>query len=203
MKINPQHELLLSIYSIDYLLRCNVVELTEKNLTLSPVSGKTDMFQILDPVVLITSETNDIETTSADVADIDSRAGCVSLFLRNEDVPVERRVFERYPVSLVISARRKFSSKRLHMLVKNISLYGMMVVSEADLDVEDQIDIDLITDKNMFYFSGMVVWKKAQINNNFDYGLQLTHYDITTRHLFLDYLTKQKTHFANMIPKAR
>jgi hypothetical protein len=203
MKINPQHELLLSIYSIDYLLRCNVVELTEKNLTLSPVSGKTDMFQILDPVVLITSETNDIETTSADVADIDSRAGCVSLFLRNEDVPVERRVFERYPVSLVISARRKFSSKRLHMLVKNISLYGMMVVSEADLDVEDQIDIDLITDKNMFYFSGMVVWKKAQINNNFDYGLQLTHYDITTRHLFQDYLTKQKTHFANMIPKAR
>jgi hypothetical protein len=203
MKINPQHELLLSIYSIDYLLRCNVVELTEKNLKIMPVSGKTDMFQLLDPVVLITVDINDIKTVSADVTDIDGRAGSVSLFLRNEDVPHERRVFERYPVSLMISARKKFSSKRLHMLVRNISLYGMMVVSEADLEVEEHIDIDLITEKNMFYFSGMVVWKNKLTDNSFEYGLHLTHYDIATRYMFQDYLTKQKSNFANMIPKAR
>ncbi|NMA34586.1 MAG: PilZ domain-containing protein, partial [Clostridiaceae bacterium] len=189
MKINPQHELLLSIYSIDYLLRCNVVELTEKNLKIMPVSGKTDMFQLLDPVVLITVDINDIKTVSADVTDIDGRAGSVSLFLRNEDVPHERRVFERYPVSLMISARKKFSSKRLHMLVRNISLYGMMVVSEADLEVEEHIDIDLITEKNMFYFSGMVVWKNKLTDNSFEYGLHLTHYDIATRYMFQDYLT--------------
>lgn len=203
MKINPQHELLLSIYSIDYLLRCNVVELTEKNLKIMPVSGKTDMFQLLDPVVLITVDINDIKTVSADVTDIDGRAGSVSLFLRNEDVPHERRVFERYPVSLMISARKKFSSKRLHMLVRNISLYGMMVVSEADLEVEEHIDIDLITEKNMFYFSGMVVWKNKLTDNSFEYGLHLTHYDIATRYMFQNYLTKQKSNFANMIPKAR
>ena len=33
------------------------------------------------------------------------------------------------------------------MLVRNISLYGMMVISEVELDVEEQIDIDLITEK--------------------------------------------------------
>jgi hypothetical protein len=203
MRIDLQRELLLSIYSIDYLLRCSVVELVDKNLKLVPVSGKTDMFQLLDPVVLISVDHNDITTTSADVTAIDTESGNVSLFIRDEDVPVERRVFERYPVSLMISARKKFSSKRIHMLVKNISLYGMMVVSETELDVEEQIDIDLITERNMFYFSGMVVWKNRLINDCFDYGLQLTHYDIATRHLFQEYLTKQKTNYANMISKAR
>ena len=89
------------------------------------------------------------------------------------------------------------------MLVRNISLYGMMVVSEADLEVEEHIDIDLITEKNMFYFSGMVVWKNKLTDNSFEYGLHLTHYDIATRYMFQDYLTKQKSNFANMIPKAR
>lgn len=203
MVINPQHELLLNIYSIDYLLRCNMVDLTDKNLTLSPVSGKTDMFQVLDPVVLISVDINDILTASADVTAIDSLTGTVSLHMRDEEVSEERRVFERYPVSLEISARKKFSSKRMHMLVKNISLYGMMVVSGTELDKEEQIDIDLITEKNMFYLSGMVVWKREVANNCFEYGLQLTHYDVATRYLFQDYLNRQKTNFANMIPRAR
>jgi len=203
MVIDPQHELLLNIYSIDYLLRCNVVELTDKILTLSPVSGKTDMFQVLDPVVLISVGGSDIMTASAEVTAIDGRSGTVSLSMRDEAVSEERRIFERYPVSLEISARKKFSSKRMHMLVRNISLYGMMAVSGTELDKEEQIDIDLITEKNMFYLSGMVVWKREAVNNCFEYGLQLTHYDVATRYLFQDYLNKQKTNFANMIPRAR
>jgi len=203
MVIDPQHELLLNIYSIDYLLRCNVVELTDKILTLSPVSGKTDMFQVLDPVVLISVGGSDIMTASAEVTAIDGRSGTVSLSMRDEAVSEERRIFERYPVSLEISARKKFSSKRMHMLVKNISLYGMMAVSGTELDKEEQIDIDLITEKNMFYLSGMVVWKREVANNCFEYGLQLTHYDVATRYLFQDYLNRQKTNFANMIPRAR
>jgi len=202
MVIDPQHELLLNIYSIDYLLRCKVVELADKTIKISPVSRKTDMFQILDPVVLISVDANDIQTASAEVTAIDTKSGIVSLYMRDEEVPVERRVFERFPVSLMISARKKFSSKRMHMLVRNISLYGMMVVSETELDEEEQIDIDLITDKNMFYLSGMIVWKK-KVNNCFEYGLRLTHYDVATRYLFQDYLSRQKANFASMIPRAR
>ncbi|HPV01637.1 MAG TPA: PilZ domain-containing protein [Clostridiales bacterium] len=202
MVIDPQHELLLNIYSIDYLLRCKVVELADKIIKISPVSRKTDMFQILDPVVLISVDANDIQTASAEVTAIDTKSGIVSLYMRDEEVPVERRVFERFPVSLMISARKKFSSKRMHMLVRNISLYGMMVVSETELDEEEQIDIDLITDKNMFYLSGMIVWKK-KVNNCFEYGLRLTHYDVATRYLFQDYLSRQKANFASMIPRAR
>ncbi|HOQ07062.1 MAG TPA: PilZ domain-containing protein [Clostridiales bacterium] len=151
---------------------------------------------------MISVDANDIQTASAEVTAIDTKSGIVSLYMRDEEVPVERRVFERFPVSLMISARKKFSSKRMHMLVRNISLYGMMVVSETELDEEEQIDIDLITDKNMFYLRGMIVWKK-KVNNCFEYGLRLTHYDVATRYLFQDYLSRQKANFASMIPRAR
>jgi hypothetical protein len=119
------------------------------------------------------------------------------------EVNQDRRVFERYPVSLAISARRKYSNKRLHMLVKNLSLYGMGVISPVELEVEEMIDIDLITDKNMFYFNGMVMWKNTLSSDCFEYGLQLTNYDIATQYQFQEYLKKQISNYINMIPKAR
>lgn len=202
MKLNLQREILLGIYSIDYLLRCSVVEFSENILKVSPISGKTDMFQKYDPVVLITNDTGNIDTAAADVADIDKSSGRITLYTRDEEVPEERRVFERYPVSLMISARKKYSSKRLQMIVKNISLYGMGAISQEEFDCEDLIDIDLITDRNMFYFSGKVIWKK-QLDGIFDYGLQLTDYDVATKYLFQEYLDKQKLNYSNMLSKAR
>ena len=200
--MEQQGEVLIDIYSIDYLLRCNILELTQDILKLSPVSGKTDMFQKYDPVVVISNDAGNITAAAGDVTDIDSASKSITLSIRNEEVPEERRVFDRYPASLMVSARKKYLNKRIYMLVKNLSLYGMGVISEVELDEEESIDIDLITEKNMFYFSGKVIWKK-QLDNIFEYGLQLTHYDIATKYHFQDYLNKQLSNYANMIPKAK
>lgn len=200
--MEQQGEVLIDIYSIDYLLRCNVLELTQDNLKISPVSGKTDMFQKYDPVVVISNDAGNITAAAGDVTDIDSASKSITLSIRDEEIPEERRVFDRYPVSLMVSARKKYLNKRIYMLVKNISLYGMGVISEVELDEEECIDIDLITEKNMFYFSGKVIWKK-QLDGIFEYGLQLTHYDIATKYHFQDYLSKQISNYANMIPKAK
>jgi len=200
--LEQQGEVLIDIYSIDYLLRCNILELTQDILKLSPVSGKTDMFQKYDPVVVISNDAGNITAAAGDVTDIDSASKSITLSIRNEEVPEERRVFDRYPASLMVSARKKYLNKRIYMLVKNLSLYGMGVISEVELDEEESIDIDLITEKNMFYFSGKVIWKK-QLDNIFEYGLQLTHYDIATKYHFQDYLNKQLSNYANMIPKAK
>ncbi len=202
MKLERQREILLGIYSIDYLLKCSVIEFSEKVLKLSPISGKTDMFQKYDPVVIITDTGGDITADAADVAEVGDMSGLITLNVYDEEVPEERRVFERYPVSLMISARKKYSNRRMHMLVKNISLYGMGVVSQVELEDEELIDIDLITDRSMFYFNGKVVWKKQQ-DDIYEYGLQLTHYDVATQYNFQEYLARQKTNYANMILKAR
>jgi hypothetical protein len=196
------NELFLKTYSIDYLLKCKVDEASEKMVKLSPLSGKVDMFTIHDPAVIIIYTDKLLYTLPADVESIDKSLGQV-LFCRPEkDVDEERRIFERYPVSLTVSARRKFSSKRLHLVAKNISMYGMCVISQSELDIDEFIDIDLITDRNMFYFSGKVIWKES-LGDGFEYGLQLTHFDVATKQTFEGYLENQKSEYLKMLSKAR
>jgi hypothetical protein len=193
----------ISIYSIDYLLKCNVADSSDNQLILNPVSGKTDMLQIYDPVVIVSNKEGQIKPVPGDIASIDKRAGQFVLNVRDLEVNQERRVFERYPVSLAISARRKYSSKRLHMLVRNISLYGMGVISPVDLEPEELIDIDLITDRGMFYFNGKIVWKNRLCDEYFEYGMQLTNYDIATQYQFQEYLNKLSAHYEYQIPRSR
>lgn len=202
MGLSLQGEILLNIYSIDYLLRCNVNESSERILKLTPLSGKVDMFQLYDPVVLLLNSSSGLEILPADVTGIDKIQSMVTFNMREKEVDEERRVFERYPVSLVVSARRRFSSKRIQLAVRDISLYGMGVVSQVNLDEEELIDIDLITDRNMFYLSGQVIWKNS-LGDCSEYGLKLTNYDVATKYFFEEFLGKQKVNFLNMMSKAR
>ena len=201
MGLNGHEDIFLSVYSIDYLLRCKVDENSGEVLKLSPLCGRTDMFQVHDPVVLLTYGT-DLDMIPADVIEIDAANGHVFSRIRTKEVQEERRIYERYPVSLVVSARKKFSSRRINLIVRNISLYGMGVVSDADLPEEEFLDIDLITDKSMFYFNGQVIWKNS-IGDCFEYGLRLINYDVATKSSFEEYLKRQKEGFLGMIPKAR
>lgn len=202
MVLEQRDEVLLDIYSIDYLLKCSVLDLNQQILLLSPVSGKIDIFLKHDPVVLIKHDAGNITVTSGEVADIDRSARCVAMKIRDEEIPEERRVFERYPASLMVSARKKYSNKRMYMRVRNISMYGMGAISEVELDEGECVDIDLITERSMLYFSGKVIWRE-QMGDVFEYGFQLTHCDVATRYLLQEYLNKQKFNYLNMIPKAK
>lgn len=200
----PSHikEVALSLYSIDYLLKCRVCGIEGKKLTLAPVSGKVDMFQFNDPVAIVYMDNNQLYLRGGDVKTIDGARMEVTLSVISNETEEERRIFDRYPSSILVDARKKRSSKRLNFIAKNISLYGMGAVSKAELDVDEQVDIDLITGKYMFYFGGKVVWKK-QLENCFEYGFTLTDFDIATKRSFEVYLGKLKSEFLNAYGKAR
>lgn len=202
MALNQQDELLIKVYSIDYLLKCRIDEITEKILKLSPLSEKVDMFQVNDPAVMLFYENGLLQMLPVDVTAIDKSARQVTFSRPEKEIDEERRIFERYPVSLSVSARRKFSNKRLNFIAKNISMYGMGAISQAELNEEESVDMDLITDKSMFYISGKIIWK-TKLESGFEYGLQLTHFDVATKQSFEDYLEKQKSEYIKMMSKAR
>ena len=203
MNLTQQEEILLSVYSVDHLLKCRVMESAESTVKLTPVSGKVDMFQVYDPIVLVFyDQSKQLQTLPADISQIDRQSAAITALVREKEIEEERRIFERYPVSLEVSARKKFSSKRLRLIVKNISLYGMGAVSQSELEVDEPIDIDLITERSMFFFSGKVVWKK-NLNKYFEYGLQYTLYDVATKNLLEEFLLKQKSEYIKMMTKAR
>jgi hypothetical protein len=202
MSLTQLDEIYLKIYSIDYLLKCRVEEVSGNSVKLSPKSGKIDMFLINDPTVLIHFEGNQLVTIPADVVSVDRETGIVTVAQPEKDLNEEERIFERYPVSLVVSARRKFTNRRQELIVKNISMFSMDVISKTLFEEDEFIDLDLITEKSMFYISGKVLAKKAA-GKLYEYSLQLTHFDIATKQSFEDYLLRQKLEYINMIKKAR
>lgn len=200
----PTHikEVVLSIYSIEYLLKCRVCSTDGRMLMVAPISGKVDMFQFNDPVVILYMDKGQLQMKSGDVKMIDNENMEVTIAVAAREVDEDRRIFERYPASIPLSARRKFTNKRLNFIAKNISLYGIGAISKADLELEDAVDIDLITGKYMFYFGGKVIWKN-ELENCFEYGFQLTDFDVATKASFEAFLGKQKTEYLNAIGKAR
>jgi len=203
MGISAQiREIAVQVYSIDYVLKCKVVSKTGKNIVISPQEKNVDMFQVNDPVVLMYMEGGHLQFSSGDITLVDLSDNIVEILITDAEVEEERRIFERYPVSLAVSARRKFSSKRLHLIAKNISEYGMNVVSHVELDMEESIDIDLITGKYMFYFVGRVIWKE-KLGDSFEYGFQLTNFDVATKSSMGAYLGKLKAEYKSLYLKAK
>jgi hypothetical protein len=203
MKILAQiNEIAIHMHTIDYALKCRICSINNERLLVAPLIDKVDMFQLNDPVVCIFMHNGVLYLKGADVKAIDNMRMTAELLITDHDIKEERRIFERFPSSLAISARRKFTSKRLHFIAKNISQYGMGAVSSADLDIGETIDIDLITGKYMFYFVGKVMWKQ-QVLNGFEYGFQLTDFDVATKSSFGAYLGKLKEEYRIMYMKAR
>ena len=195
-------EIAILVHSIDYMLKCRIHNICERRIKVSPLANKLDMFQINDPVVCAYLENDELQLRSGEVKFIDNLEKSVEILIAESDTHDERRMFERYPVSLAVSARKKFTNKRLHFIAKNISQYGMGAISESNLEMDDSIDINLITGKYMFYFVGKVIWKQ-NIENGFEYGFRLTDFDIATKLSFEAYLGKLKDEYRSMYFKAR
>lgn len=200
----PAHikEVVISVYSIEYLLKCRVCSTDGSNLLIAPISNKVDMFQFNDPVVILYIDNGQLQLKSGHIKVIDNKNKEVAIAVAAREVEEDRRIFERYPASTSLSVRRKFSSKRLNFIAKNISLYGIGAISKADLDLDEPVDIDFISGKYMFYFGGKVIWKN-ELENCFEYGIQLTDFDIATKMSFEAYLGKLKNEFLSAYNKAR
>jgi len=143
-----------------------------------------------------------LQFAGGDVKRVSIKDNTLTVHVVYDDVKEERRIFERYPVSMSVSARRKFSNKRLHLIARNLSQYGMSAVSKAEMDIDEAIDIDLITGKYMFYFVGKIIWK-TKLEACYEYGLQLTDFDVATKSSMEAYLGKLKEEYSSLYLKAR
>ncbi len=195
-------EIAVQVHSIDYVLKCKVVSMSGDVIAISPWEKKVDMFQVSDPVVLMYMEGLHLRFFSGSILLVDTAENFVKIRVVDIEAEEDRRIFERYPVSLAVSARRKFSSKRLNLIAKIVSEYGMFAVSRAELDMEESVDIDLIAGKYMFYFVGKVVGKE-KFGDSFEYDFQLTDFDVATKSSMAVYLGKLKEEYKSQYEKAK
>jgi hypothetical protein len=195
----------IQIYNMEFAMKCEIVEQKDMEITVRITLGKCDMIRQNDPVVFQYMDNDVFQCRSAVAQEVDYRNCIIRLYVAEDFGNEERRVFERFPVSLEASARKKYQNRRINLIVKNLSLYGLGVVSSADIDIDELIDIDLITKRNMLYFTAKVVWKKELKGNenNYEYGIHIKDVDVATINILDEYLKKLRSVYVDMYDKAK
>lgn len=89
---------------------------------------------------------------------------------------LDKRQYERYPVSLLSDIKLFDSGKRDSACIKDISYSGMGLYSESDLSINDSIEVTIYLNNSVTRFDGVVMRREVTFGRN-EYGIQIIHRD--------------------------
>lgn len=98
----------------------------------------------------------------------------------NENINIakelEKRKYDRYPVSLFGDVKAMATNRREDACIKDISYSGMCIYSTGDFEVNDIVEINLYLSNSVTRFDGTVIRKALNFGRN-EYGIQIVHRD--------------------------
>lgn len=139
-----------------------------------------------DPAVLGFQSGSDIFVSECSIQSINAQEGSAALKIENTEHIKEKRIFERFPVSLYADMIPQNGSKKA-AYVRNISLNGLFVISKNELAVGDKVVFDTFIDNRILKLPGTVMWKMKS-SNNFHYGINIMFQDYNTKNSLKLYL---------------
>lgn len=158
-------------------------------------------FFVEDPIV-ITHENNLIINIIGGIIEN------ICLTNRKIDIQIDRvviesqkRLYERFPVSLYADIIQKNSKKRDIAILKDISSFGIQIYSKVDYPVNSDIDLDIYMEKNVVLLNTTIVRKKNRINY-IEYGLSINYKNSSTMSFMQEYvqsLKNEQTESINMM----
>ena len=139
-----------------------------------------------DPAVLGFQSGSDIYVSECSIQSINAQEGSAALKIENTEHIKEKRIFERFPVSLYADMISQNGAKKA-AYVRNISLNGLFVISKNELAVGDKVVFDTLIDNRILKLPGTVMWKMKN-SNNFHYGINIIFQDYNTKNSLKLYL---------------
>ncbi|MCX7708993.1 MAG: PilZ domain-containing protein [Clostridia bacterium] len=121
-------------------------------------------------------------------SDLDQRR--LNIFVEEEVCCNERRVFERYPVSLHVRVCTT-DGKSETASIKDLSSHGMGIVSKAEFSTEQLLNCSFYLEDREIQLDSMVVWKLRK-ELNIHYGLQFICVNETNISRIEDYIKEMK-----------
>ncbi|MCX7748776.1 MAG: PilZ domain-containing protein [Clostridia bacterium] len=150
-----------------------------------------------DPIVLGFEEESQIRICSCTISSINAKQSTIELKLDSIKFDINKRSYERFPVSFYADVKGENTSTRYTATVKNMSYGGLMICSKGEFSVDQSLEIDIYIDKKVMFSKTDVIWK-AQNGNNFEYGLKITMMDPSNQQQIkksLEILKKEQEEF--------
>lgn len=155
-----------------------------------------------DPVVLGYESEEEVKIFGCNILDINIRENTLYLQVDSIDSESNRRQYERYPVSLYADIKLRNGGKKFLATIKDMSYYGMLIYSKADLNISELLEVAIYMEKSTVFFNTNIV-RKAERPNYFEYGLGIIYSDGSSLNYMKDYLKVLKMEQEDAIRKLK
>lgn len=131
-----------------------------------------------DPVVLGFEVENDIYMASCNILEMNKKDNKLTLKIDNFETLTNKRLYQRFPVSFYADARIGESQKKHLVLVKNISLNGLMINTKSDFPLYQELKFEMHLDVKLHLKATII--RKSKDPHYYEYGLKIIYSDVNT-----------------------
>jgi hypothetical protein len=142
-----------------------------------------------DPVAITIQRNGNLYNTSCNVKEINFSKKTMRLLVENEDFIINKRAFERFPVSLYASVSKRDYENIFIAIVKNISFDGLMICSKISIEKGQSLDVKLHLPEQEIVLSALTMWK-VENESIYDYGLKIVHMEYPDQITLKSYIEK-------------
>ncbi|MCX7711373.1 MAG: PilZ domain-containing protein [Clostridia bacterium] len=146
-------------------------------------------FIVGDPAVVGIQKSDGIALKGCNVLGLKTKEDTIELKIDKLETGAENRQWERYPVSIYTDIRTRECKKKQIGIIKDMSYYGMMIYSKADLPVNEQLEVDVYMDKHIVFLKTNIA-RKIQSEHYFQYGLSIVYEDSSSLNYMKDYIKR-------------
>ncbi len=187
MELRAGNIVSISHYSENIPFQSAVIEVLDNEVLLN-LPKKFSIYNLFedDPVVMGFQIGLDIYAAECSIRLINPKDNSVALRIQNVEQIREKRIFERFPVSLYADMKPEVGERKV-AYVRNLSLEGLSIISRSEFLEGDDIAFDTYIDNRVIRLMGTVMWKEKS-PGNFQYGIKIKYQDFNTKNSLKLYL---------------
>ncbi|MCX7709065.1 MAG: PilZ domain-containing protein [Clostridia bacterium] len=175
MKIHCGADVFIYHFSSKLNIKGSVIDADNNLLVIQTDEGRiNNAISEGEPAVIFYREESNIAMIGCIVKEKMSRRGSFQVLCDNTVIQGQnKRMYERYPVSYYADLKVVNEQRRYVAFLKDISKYGLRIITDAQLNPGKKIEISLYLEKKILFISALIV-RCAQGKKYFDYGAILT-----------------------------
>jgi hypothetical protein len=175
MNIIPGLVVTVRHYSLLNVFKCRVLDIRDRLITLRLTREfSITRFLVGDPIVAAYMEGDSIRIIGGRLTGLDPEAGQLEFEADAAESGASDRLYERYPLSQYADFRMLDTGKRGQALVKDISHYGVLILTRKELYKGQKMDIDIFLLRDILSLKAEIV-RKHQGKVYMEYGLKILH----------------------------
>ncbi len=127
-----------------------------------------------DPIVMGFEDENIVNICESTISNIDYQQNTFSLTVNNVMTITDRRITQRFPVSLCAYILDK--EEKNFAYIRNMSLDGLSLCSKVEYEIGQSLRVNTTIEDRNLEFEANLVWKNES-KYGFEYGLEYNHSD--------------------------